>query len=265
MLNTPLGFSCLAALLTMIVWTHPAAAQNKGTQAVATVNGRAIPQNVFDVVSEQISKSGEQTDADSILAELINLEVLTQAAEELNLDKDSEISAALQLQYIQTMANAYLARKSSQLKITDEDLRAEYDEQSDAAELAEYKANHILLETELAAQQVIAELEGGKSFTDAASEHSIDSGGQNGGDLGWFVGSSMEADFATAVASMQPGDISSEPVKTEFGYHIINLVEKRDAVLPSFDSVKTGLNDLMIRRELSNHVEELKAAAQISQ
>lgn len=262
MLNTHLGFTCLAALATLTVWTHPVTAQDAGT--AVTVNGRAIPQTVVDNVTEQIANSGEQTDAKNILEELINLEVLTQAAEELNLDKDNEIAAALQLQYIQTMANAYLARKSEQISISDEQLQAEYSAQSNAAELAEYKANHILLETELDARKVLVEINDGKAFSDAAKEYSIDPSGQNGGDLGWFVGSSMEAEFATSIAAMQAGDISNQPIKTEYGYHIINLVEKREAALPSFDSVKEGLTNLVIRRELSQHVEELKAVADIT-
>ncbi len=262
MLNTHLGFTCLAVLATLTVWTHTASAQDADT--AVTVNGREIPQTVVDNVTEQIAKSGEQTDAENILDELINLEILTQAAEQLNLDKDSEISAALQLQYIQTMANAYLARKSAQISISDEDLQAEYKAQSNTAELAEYKANHILLETELDARKVLVELNDGKTFFDAAQEYSIDPSGQNGGDLGWFVGSSMEAEFAEGIAAMQAGDISNQPIKTEYGYHIINLIEKRDATLPSFDSVKEGLTNLVIRRELSQHVEELKAAADIN-
>ena len=230
---------------------------------VAMVNGRPIQQISLDNVARQISADGQQADPWQILEELINLEVLTQAAEELDLDKDPEISATLKLQYTQTMANAYLASKSAEMSFTDEQLRDLYDTQSASADRAEYRASHILLETQEAAAAVLAELAEGKSFTDAAAEYSIDPSSESGGDLGWFVSASMAPQFAEAVASMEVGDISEASVETEFGYHIINLVDKREAALPDFNSVKSRLTNLAVRQALAEHVEELKAAADI--
>ncbi|MFK8081160.1 MAG: peptidylprolyl isomerase [Granulosicoccus sp.] len=231
---------------------------------LASVNGRPIPQMSVDSVAQQITEAGEQADPDSILEELINLEVLTQAAEKLDLDKLPEISAALQLQYTQTMANAYLASKSADLTFTDEQLRSEYDTQAANVDRGEYKASHILLESSQEAIKVLAELDAGQSFADAAAQYSIDPSGEgNGGDLGWFVGSTMVPEFAEAIAQMQVGEVSSEPVKSDFGYHIISLEDKRDAALPDFNSVKSGLTNLAIRRALAEHVAELKAAANI--
>jgi len=230
---------------------------------LASVNGRPIPQISVDNVARQITESGQEADPASILDELINLEVLTQAAEDLDFDNDPEIAATLQLQYTQTMANAYLARKGAEMDFTEEQLRAEYEAQSENVDRDEFKASHILLETNDEAQKVLTELIGGKSFADAAAEHSIDPAGENGGDLGWFVGATMVPEFAAAIAEMEVGDVSKEPVKSEFGYHIINLVDKRDAALPNFNSVKSGLTNLAVRRALAEHVEELKASANI--
>lgn len=230
---------------------------------LATVNGRPIPRISVENVAQQIVETGEEVDLPRILDELINLELLTQAAEELDLDKLPEISATLQLQYTQTMANAYLASKSAEMSFTEEELRAEYDAQSANVVRDEFRASHILLETAEDAMSVIAELDAGKSFAQAAAEHSIDPAGENGGDLGWFVGATMDPAFAGALADMNVGDISSEPVQTEFGFHVINLVESRDAALPDFNSVKTGLTNLAIRRALAAHVEELKTSADI--
>ena len=161
------------------------------------------------------------------------------------------------------MANAYLARKGANMTFTEEELRAEYDAQSANVDRSEFKASHVLLESSEEAVKVIAELAAGKSFADAAAEHSIDPAGENGGDLGWFVGSTMVPEFAAAIATMEVGAISDEPVKSEFGYHIINLVDKRDAALPDFNSVKSGLTNLAVRRALAAHVDELKATANI--
>lgn len=230
---------------------------------LASVNGRPIPRISVENVAQQITEAGQEADPARILEELINLEILTQAAEKLDLDKEAEISATLQLQYTQTMANAYLARKGSDMTFTEEELRTEYEAQSANVDRGEFKASHILLESAEAAAKVLAELEAGKSFADAAAEHSIDPAGENGGDLGWFVGSTMVPEFAAAVATMAVGDVSQEPVKSEFGYHIINLVDKRNAALPDFNSVKTGLTNLAVRRALAEHVDDLKAAADI--
>ncbi|MFK7995995.1 MAG: peptidylprolyl isomerase [Granulosicoccus sp.] len=238
--------------------------ENLPEGVLASVNGRPIPQISVDNVAQQIVEAGQEADPARILDELINLEVLTQAAEELNLDKEPEISATLQLQYTQTMANAYLARKSADMTFTEEELRAEYEAQSENVDRGEFKASHILLESSEDALKVLAELDSGKPFADAAAEHSIDPAGEdNGGDLGWFVGSTMVPEFAAAIATMEVGEISKQPVQSEFGYHIIYLVDKRDAALPDFNSVKSGLTNLAVRRALAEHVDALKATANI--
>ncbi|MFK7858626.1 MAG: peptidylprolyl isomerase [Granulosicoccus sp.] len=255
-------------LTTSAALSFHAIAQSAGEKLpdgiLASINGRPIPQISVDNIAQQMTEAGEEANPERILDELINLELLTQAAEELDLDKLPEISATLQLQYTQTMANAYLASKSAELTFTEEQLRAEYDTQSANVDRSEFKASHILLENADDALKVIAELDAGKSFDEAAREYSIDPAGEeNGGDLGWFVGSTMVPEFAEAIAIMEVGDVSREAVKSEFGYHIINLVDKREASLPDFNSVKTGLNNLAMRRALAEHVDELRAAANI--
>jgi len=219
------------AILSLGVFAQ---ADATGSESVlATVNGSPITQTAVNTIQQQLTADDPQTDSRGILEELINLEVLTQAAEELDLDKDPDVSTTLQLQYTQTMANAYLARKSEEISFTEEELRQEYALQTANAERTEYRAAHILLDTAEQAASVLGELKDGKTFADAAAEHSV------------------------------PGDVSSSAVQSDFGFHIIRLDEKRDAALPDFDSVKTGLTNLAIRRALSEHVEELKAAADI--
>lgn len=230
---------------------------------VAMVNGQPIPKAALNLVTQQMFESGEEANLGSILEELINLELLTQAAKEMKLEENPDIAATLRLQHTQTIANAYLAEKSAQMTFSDETLQAEYDIQIAESEEYELRASHILLETEEEAQAVIEELTDGKSFLEAASEHSIDPAGESGGDLGWFAGASMSEEFYAAAAQMEIGDISEEPVKTDFGYHIINVVDKRKAAPPAFDVVKSQLKNLAIRRALAEHVEELRAAAEI--
>ena len=265
MQNPVARFSTYLALSVVVCLPLAAIAQSTETSSdvLATVNNRPISQISVNNVALQISEAGEEADPDLILQELINLEILTQAAEELGLDKQAEISATLQLQYTQTMANAYLAQKGSQMQFTEEELRAEYDAQSANVDSAEYKASHILLETADDANRVLAELEKGIAFADAAADYSIEPVGDTGGDLGWFVASSMVPEFADAVAKLKVGETTATPVQTEFGFHIIKLDDIRNASLPDFESVKTGLTNLAVRRALAAHVEELKSAADI--
>lgn len=229
----------------------------------ATVNGRPISGLSIDSVAEQITASGQPADEARILDELINLEVLTQAAEALGLEKTPEVAASLQLQYTQTMANAYLARQGADMSFSEEELRAEYDAQSASVDRAEYRASHILLETQEDADRMIAELAAGQPLEALAKEYSIDPAGENGGDLGWFQATTMVPEFTAAVAEMEVGETSTAPVQSEFGYHVIKLVDRRDAALPDFDSVKSGLSNLAVRKALAKHVEELRAAAKV--
>lgn len=258
-----------ALLLSALVVMSPAASaqatDNKLPEGVlASINGRPIPSLSVDNVAQQITASGQEADPERILDELINLEVLTQAAEELDLDKLPEISAALQLQYTQTMANAYLASKGAEMSFSEEELRAEYASQSESVDRAEYRASHILLDTEEMAAEVMEKLAEGKKFDALAKLYSVDPAGDNGGDLGWFQSSTMVPEFSAAVATMEIGDVSEAPVKSEFGYHIIRMLDKRNAALPDFDSVKSGLTNLAVRKALANHVDELRSAAQIT-
>lgn len=260
-----------ALILTALFSLSPAFAQDTDKDAagvvpegaVASVNGRPIPELSVDNVAQQITAGGQEADEALILDELINLEILTQAAEQLGLDKTPEISAALQLQYTQTMANAYLASKGAEMSFSEDELKAEYEAQSSNLDRAEYRASHILLETREEAEKVIAELAAGKSFDDLARENSIDPAGENGGDLGWFQANTMVPEFTSAVAVMEVGETSKTPVESEFGFHVIKLAERRDAALPDYDSVKTGLKNLAVRKALAKHVEELRAAADV--
>lgn len=260
-------FLLLSALLAMGV-NQLAFGQSKDSLpegALASVNGRPIPELSVDNVERQLKASGQETDREKILEELINLEILTQAAESINLDKQAEVSANLQLQYTQTMANAYLAKVGADMTFSEDDLKAEYDSQSANVDRAEYRGSHILLESSKQAKDMIAKLTAGAKFEDLAKEHSVDPAGDNGGDLGWFQSSTMPPEFSEAIALMSVGDVSKTPVKSEYGYHIIKLVDKREAALPDFDSVKSGLTNLAVRRALADHVEALKLAADIKQ
>jgi len=230
---------------------------------LALVNGRPIPQISLDTISAQLADKETQADPERILEELINMEVLTQEAEKLKLDEDPVIAAALQLQYTQTLANAWISRMSEEIEVTDEELQTEYDAQTANMAKAEFKASHILLENEEDAVAVIDELAKGTDFATLAKERSTDPAGPNGGDLGWFQRGAMVEEFTDAVENMEVGETSKAPVKSSFGYHVIQLVDKREASLPDFAAVKPGLTNLVVRNKLAKRVEEMRKSADI--
>ena len=264
--------SVIAAVIltTLYLFSPLAIAQLKApvesslpTGTLAMVNNRPIFASTVEGVALQLAGNGEPADLAQILDELINLELLTQRAEAQKLDKQPEVSAALQLQYTQTMANAYLAQKGAEITFSDEQLREEYAIQSASVKRSEFRASHILLETEQDAQNVLAELAAGQNFVSLAKTHSVDPTNENGGDIGWVQTPALPAKFAEEISTMEVGDISKAPVKTEYGYHIIELTDKRNTALPDFESVKDDLTNLAVRKALAAHVEELRSAATI--
>jgi len=235
-----------------------------GAAIAAVVNGKPIYTLAAQRVAQQIKAQGQQADLNRIVEELINLEILTQAAEKLELNKELEVATALQLQYTQTMANAYLGAYSTDHVITEEQMRAEYDKQIAAMNSVEYKASHILMESEDIAIEVTAKINAGSEFADMAKEHSTGPTGPNGGDLGWFQPENMVPEFSAAVSQMEVGSVTAAPVQTQFGWHIIQLADKREAAKPDYsEPVKAGIRNTLIRDSLAAHVDKLRQEATV--
>jgi len=220
---------------------------------------------MIDAVEKQMKQQNEPINREDILAELIDLEVLTQRAEAQQLDQNPNVAASLRLQFAQTMANAYLESLSTDLVIDDDMIRAEYDEQVKLLQRSEYRASHILLESEQEAIDVITALDNGKSFVELAKEFSIGPSANKGGDLGWFDDGTMVAEFSAAVSQLKKGEYSKKPVQTQFGWHVINLVDLRSGSMPDFNSVKSGIRNLMVRNLLNKEVATLREQAEVIQ
>ncbi len=146
---------------------------------------------------------------------------------------------------------------------SDDALRAAYDEQYPAdIQETEYRASHILVETQEEAQALVDQLEGDADFATLAREKSIGPSGSSGGDLGWFGAGDMVAPFFDAVAALEPGDISA-PVETQFGWHVITLAETRNKERPEFDTVREELAAQLRQSSLETRIETLTSEAEI--
>ena len=144
------------------------------------------------------------------------------------------------------------------------ELHAEYDTAIGQMDKTEYHARHILVANKEQAEQIIKKLKGGAKFEDLAKAQSTDTGSKdNGGDLGWFTTSRMVKPFADAVKGLKKGEVTPEPVQTQYGWHVIQLEDTREAAPPPFEQVKPQLTDAVLRKELQAYVEDMKKQAKI--
>jgi peptidyl-prolyl cis-trans isomerase C len=236
--------------------------------SVATVNGTAITRPEYDLfVKDLLQGKQQELTADQknqVLDDLINMQLLADQAEKDGLQNDPDTVAQLHLLHEKVMADAEQQKFVKSFQPTDADLKAEYDTAVAAMDKTEYKARHILVASKEEGQQIIKKLKGGAKFDELAKTQSTDTGSKNnGGDLGWFTTSRMVKPFADAVVSLKKGEITPEPVQTQFGWHVIQLEDIRDKTPPPFDQVKAQLTNQLIRKKLQAYVADLKKNAKI--
>lgn len=234
--------------------------------AAAAVNGQSISKNALHSLITEIGKQAndQSVPQDKALESLIGRELLRQEAEKLNLQKNPDISGRLENVTRDVLAQAAVENFRKSAAVTDEDARKEYDSKLAGAELVEFKARHILLESEQEANDVLAMLKKGAKFQDLAKKYSKDpSAKETGGELGWFNPGQMIPDFTRAVAALKNGETTPSPVHTQFGWHIIQREDSRKAEVPPFDTIKEQLRNMLIGQKLQRHIEDLKNAAKI--
>lgn len=229
----------------------------------AEVNG--VPISTWQVERHAAQRSSGDAPVDSAeaLQELVNLQLLREEAIRRGLDREAGTVEELYRQQTAVLANALIERYLEEMELSDAELRAEYDAQLAALPRTEFKARHILLAEEAQAQAVIQELADGADFAALAEERSTGPSARQGGDLGWFRANQMVPAFATALQSMQPGAVSTAPVQTRFGWHVIKLEETRDVPLPEFEDVKERLRSIVTGKRVRSFVEELRGVAKI--
>ena len=237
-----------------------------GGAVLATVNGSAITQDVLDVYTKtrkpQQAGSEEANSEETVLNELISLELMRQEGEKNGLASRPIVVALLDQQKRSALAGATISDFMQANQASDEEARKVYDEKMGNAG-DEYNARHILVETQEEAVAVIASLDGGADFSELAKEKSTGPSGKNGGKLGWFAPGQMVKPFSDATAALEAGSYTKEPVETQFGWHVIILDETRELTPPPFEDVKDRLKLLMANQKLQAHMLEMRNAADI--
>jgi peptidyl-prolyl cis-trans isomerase C len=231
---------------------------------VATVNGSSITQGALDVYANQRKSKGAGDDAsqETILDELIALELMRQEADNKGLTATPKVAATLNQLQRSTLAGAAINDYMENNPVSDEDAQKLYDEKIGTAG-KEYKARHILVETEEEANTVVSLLDGGQDFSELAKEKSTGPSGPSGGELGWFGAGQMVKPFSDATAAMEKGSYTKTPVKTQFGWHVIMLDDTRESTPPPFDDVKDRIKMMLTNQNLQAHIETIKESASI--
>ena len=261
-----LAAACLAVL--------PAgyAADTKQKNA-AVVNGVPIPQARIDFVAKaQIAQSqGQQQDGpefrESIREIMITREVLYQEALKRKLDKNPDYQLQLDLAKQQIILGVLFEDINKKAQPSDADVAKEYErvkakQGGDAAK--QYKARHILVKEEAEAKQVLADLQNGGDFAKIAAEKSTDTGSKDdGGQLDWSGAEAYVQPFGEALKSLKKGEMTKEPVKTNYGFHIIELQDVRTQPFPPLEQVKGQIQQTLANKAREDYISDLRAKAKI--
>ena len=222
-------------------------------KVVATVGDIEITSGEVDAavadMGQRVATLPRPTARARALDALIDTYVLADLARKEGIDKSQDFLDRMKQQEVRTLQALYFGQKI-QGAVSDEAIKAAYDEQvKSLAPKSQVRARHILLKTEDEAKAVIEELKGGADFAEVAKAKSTGPSGPNGGDLGFFGEGQMVPEFERAAFALEPGGYTDEPVKTQFGFHVIKLEEKRQSPPPALTQVEGQIRNQLLREE----------------
>ena len=235
-------------------------------ETLLTVNGIDIDSAVLDLyIESRTQKPASQVlaaERDVLLSEITDIYLLTSQPGVEKLMDDPQVQAQLEIQkrglMAQVVATDFVARNQA----SDEEILEAYSEQIELAPDLQFKARHILVETQAAAIDLVAQLDAGGDFQELAKTNSTGPSGPNGGDLGWFSPNQMVEAFSNAVADLEDGSYTKEPVQTQFGWHIILREESRASEPPTLDSVRDVIKQRIEQTKLQDYLTELRAQSE---
>ncbi len=260
----------LAAGIALALTATGLAAQSGGDAVIATVNGATITERQLqDYIDQRTQGQGASLPDEArqqLAQELINVTLLAQKAREDGLDEKSDVAARLANVQATTLAQAAVQEfgEGQSEAISDEEVQSVYDEQfAGSGGGKEFKARHILVSDEAKARDLILQIADGGDFATLAEENSEGPSAAQGGDLGWFSPDAMVPPFAEALATMEAGEVSDEPVQTRFGWHVIKLEDTREASPPSLEEVRPQIVNAIARNRVEDHLRKLRTEGNI--
>src|SRR5438309_374232 len=261
--KTGLRFGFAAAVALALFAGSPARAEDK---VLAKVNGVDIRESDVALAEEELAPSLQQMDPasrkDNVLGFLIDLQIVAKAAEDKKIENTDDFKKRLSFTRRRLMMDSLLASEGKAATTADAMKKVYEEAAKQIAAEPEVHARHILVETEDEAKAVVTELKKGADFAELAKKKSKDPGASDGGDLGFFTKDQMVPEFSAAAFSLEPGKIS-DPVKSQFGWHIIKVEEKRNRQPPDFEKVKPQIENYLTRKAQGATVEKLRAEAKV--
>ncbi len=259
-----------APVMAQLPTKEPAKAPAKpaaATGPLATVNGVQIPRTRLDIVVRQQTARGAQ-DNDQLRAQLrealINNELLIQEANRSGIAKKAEVQQQIDLVRQEVVANAVVAEHIRVNPISDADVQKEYERAKSQTGDREYKARHVLVATEDDAKSVLADLKKGAKFDDVAQKRSLDEGTRpKGGDLDWNVPTNFDKAFSDAMVKLEKGKMTDAPVRSRFGFHIIQLDDVRPVSFPPLSQVSQQIQQRLVGQKVDSLIRDLRGKAKI--
>jgi peptidyl-prolyl cis-trans isomerase C len=256
-----LGFA--ATCLALALLAGPARAEDK---VLAKVNGSEIRQSDVAMAEEELGPSLAQMDPaakdENVLSFLIDMKVVAKAAEDEKIADNDDFKKRLAFARNRLLMDSLLANKGKAATTDEAEKKVYEDAAKQISGEQEVHARHILVETEDEAKAIKAELDKGADFAELAKKKSKDPGASDGGDLGFFTKEQMVPEFSEVAFKLDPGKIS-DPVKSQFGWHIIKVEEKRNRKAPEFDQVKGQIETYVTRKAQAEYVGKLRDGAKI--
>ena len=254
-----------ALLLTCagIFAMQPALAQKAET--VATVNGKSISKNRADALITGQAAQGQPDSPElrnAVKEELIRREILTQESQKKGFDKKAEVQGQIDLARQGVLIGAYLNDYVRTHPVTDDLVKKEYENVRAQLGEKEYKVRHILVEKEDEAKVVIERLK--KEKFEEVAKVSKDPGSKDkGGDLGWANKAAYVKPFSDAMQKLEKGKLTDPAVKSDFGWHVIQLEDVRELKLPGFDEAKPQITQRLQQQMVQKHIDQLRAKAKV--
>ena len=243
------------------------AALSASAQNLAIVNGKPVPLERVTALKQQIERSGRQVPPEmdaQIKEEIIAREIFMQEAAKRGLDASPAYKQQMQLARETILIRELFADFQKKNPVSEAEIKDEYNKFVAANAGKEFRASHILVDSEDRAKAIIAEIKAGKKFEDIAKKESKDPGsGAQGGDLGWASPANYVPEFTEAMVKLQKGGLTAAPVKSQFGWHVIRVDDVREAQMPSLEDVKPQIAEQLEQQKMMQFQENLRAKAKV--
>jgi peptidyl-prolyl cis-trans isomerase C len=250
-----------AAFVALAIGTTSVHAQN-----VAVVNGKPIPSAKVDEFVAALTAQGRPDSPElrtAVREELIAREVFAQEAEKRGLARKDDVQKQLETVRQDILIRAMIRDHLQTNPVKDDEIKAEYDKLAKEAGGKEYKARHVLVETEAEAKAIVDQLKKGAKFEELAKKSKDPGSAQSGGDLDWNTADTFVKPFSEAMVQLEKGKFTEAPIQTQFGWHVIRLDDTRDMQPPPLEQVKPQIQQELERRRIQELQQDLRAKAKI--